>query len=191
MIPSTVSSPLADFFQKSFDGGQYPLATYRAGQSSLCMFGAIDGNGMVRWRPVKRSGRHTDALAAYGSAPYFEVARELDAGYWCSTLDCWWGYKSVVLDCGAWNETAYQFKQNELRLHFQRKQGMDLPLSVPFAHSPSGSGCLYAFRIDSGEVWSEEEDGTSASQVSGSLAEFFDALRYDPIDTNVLNGAFD
>lgn len=183
--------PLSDFFEKAFQSGDYPHTRYRAGQTSLCMFGGINGNGMVQWRPVRRSGSYVDALAQFEGAKFFQVAQNLDSGFWCSTLDCWWGYKSVVLDCGAWNSVAYQAKQTALREHFDRQRSANHPVSLPFCHSPSGSGCQYAFQFQTGEVWTEEEDGQPISCAAESLSEFFAELRYDPIDSHLVNAVFD
>ena len=188
----TKSSPIAEFFDRSFRDASYPRIQYCPDQSSLCMFGPIDAGGMIHWRPVRRAVNESpDVIDRLPSLAHNGIAKEFVSGYWSSTLDCWYGYEPFTLDCGAWNEAAYRDKQLQLQLHFAAQEGRGLPFSLPLGESASGSECRYTMRLDNGEVWMVEPDGLPYERQAESLASFFAELRYEAVSEDLLDRVFE
>lgn len=190
-------SALIEFFERSFTEDCYPRTKYNPSNTSLCQFGAIDGTGMIQWRPVKRGlvirGDVLDELveSEQSEFEFIEQARSFTSGFWCSTIECWRGYEMLVLDCGAWNEREYHVKQVHLRSHFSQQRRAEFPLSLPLGISPSGSGCCYSMRLDSGEIWVEEPEGRPTKKVADSLNEFLVGVRHDRVNEDLLDRVFD
>lgn len=188
----TPNTPIAEFFARSFTPETYPRIRYVPGQASLCIFGPIDGHGMIHWRPVRRAPHLCRSiLERYQEMRGAIDARELVSGYWSSTLDCNIGYESITLECGAWNEEEYFRKQDLLRERFEFQDKHDQPLSVPFATTTSGAELRYALRLADGEVWLEEHDGAALEKKFDSLREFFQSLRYQAVTEDFLHRVFE
>jgi len=190
-------SSLIKFFERSFSRDCYPRTKYNPSNTSLCQFGAIDGGGMIHWRPVKRAlvirGDVLDELVETEETEFnfVEQARDFTSGFWCSTFECWYGYEWLVLDCGAWNEREFRVKQVHLRTHFAQQRREGFPISLPLAISPSGSGICYSMRLDNGEVWKEEPEGRPSKKVADSLTEFLAGLRYERVNEDLLDRVFE
>lgn len=188
----THSSPISEFFARAFTPDSYPRVPYVPGQASLCMFGPIDGDGMIHWRPVRRAPhRCKSVLEQHANLPGTTWAREVVSGYWSSTLACTFGYESLTLDCGAWNEEAYYCKQDRLRERFQHQATQKLPLSVPLGISANGSGYRYAVRLELGDVWLEDAHGQGVERLSQTYQEFFTAIQYQAASEDLLHKVFE
>ena len=191
------TSALVDFFERSFQGDCFPCTRYTPSNTSLCQFGAIDGSGMIRWRPVKRAlviqGDVFDELVETEQREFefIDQARQFTSGFWCSTIDCWHAYEMLVLDCGSWNEREYHVKQVHLRSHFAQQRREDFPRSLPLGFSPSGSGCTYSMRLEDGEVWVEELEGRPTKKAADSLNDFLSGLRHDQVSEEMLDRVFE
>ena len=186
------NSPIVEFFDRSFSDESYPRIKYCPDQTSLCMFGPIDSGGMIHWRPVKRAASTAqNVIDEFPASDYTPLAKEFASGYWSSSLECWFGYEPLILNCGAWNEATYRERQIQLHVHFCEQEDLGYPASLPLGVSSSGSDCCYAMRVDNGQVWLEEPDGRPFEKQASSMASFFAALRYQPVTEDLLNRVFD
>ena len=182
------TSPIAEFFARAFTPESYPRVKYVPGQASLCMFGPIDGAGMIHWRPVRRAPHRCKSIIdKYADLPGSEWAREILSGYWCSTLECTLGYEALTLDLGAWNEEAYHRKQDQLRDHFASQSHHGLPLSVPIGTSVSGSGCRYALRLSDCQLWLEDPYGRGLEKLNETFEGFFAMLQHQAVSEDMLH----
>ena len=185
-------SPIADFYARAFTPDSYPRVKYVPGQPSLCMFGPIDADGMIHWRPVRRAPhRCRSVIEQYADLPGAAWAREVISGYWSATLECTLGFENLRLECGAWNEEAYHCKQDWLREHLASQAAQDLPLSVPVATLTDGTGCRYVLRLKDGGVWLEDGDGHGLDKRSDTLEQFFDGLQYQVSADDLVYRAFE
>ena len=186
-------SPIAEFFATVFTADSYPRLKYIPGQTSLCMFGPVDGEGMIHWRPVRRAASQqlTSVLDQYAAMPGTAAAREFLSGYWCAVLDCQFEYEPLSLDCGAWNMKRYQQKEKDLQRRFIEQMDRNLPISVPLGQLGSGSQHSYAVKLEDGEVWLEDPYGRGVDRQAESLASFFAKLQYQPVNQDLIDKVFE
>lgn len=187
--------PLEHFFDRSQIGAWFPSVRYQSTNTSPCMFGPIDSECMVKWRPVSRevdakqmvtsvledvdeSTTNTDLLTPTAEETLLQ-AIEYIGSYWSAPIDCRFGYVRLILDCGVWNESDLARKMTTLRQTVHHMLAESHPVTIPIAWSSDDSGYYVGLHTDTGEVFATSTNAPheKGERLAASLTDFLCGLR--------------